>query len=171
MNYHFKKAELSDIIPIWTILKDAIARRKQDGSSQWQDGYPNPEVLQKDIEKGQGFILVLGETIIGYCAILTNDEPAYETIEGKWITNTDFVVVHRIAIATNHLGQGYAKMIMKHIENFALNNTIYSIKVDTTFDNIAMIKIFENSGYVYCGEVYFRGSPRKAYEKVLHKQD
>jgi hypothetical protein len=36
-------------------------------------------------------------------------------IEGKWITNTDFVV-HRVAIATNHLGQGYAKMIMKHIE-------------------------------------------------------
>jgi hypothetical protein len=34
----------------------------------------------------------------------------------KWITNTDFVVVHRVAIATNHLGQGYAKMIMKHRE-------------------------------------------------------
>jgi hypothetical protein len=60
---------------------------------------------------------------------------------------------------------------MKHIENFAINNTIYSVKADTNFDNIAMIKIFENSGYVYCGEVYFRGSPRKAYEKVLHKQD
>jgi hypothetical protein len=43
--------------------------------------------------------------------------------------NTDFVVVHRVAIATNHLGQGYAKMIMKHIENFAINNTIYSVKL------------------------------------------
>ena len=171
MDYHFRKAELSEITPIWAILKDAIARRKQDGSTQWQDGYPNPEIVQKDIEKGKGFILVSGETIIGYCAILINDEPAYKAIEGKWITNTDFVVVHRVAIATNHLGQGYAKMIMKHIENFAINNTIYSVKADTNFDNIAMIKIFENSGYVYCGEVYFRGSPRKAYEKVLHKQD
>jgi hypothetical protein len=51
-----------------------------------------------------------------------------------------------VYIATNHLGQGYAKM--KHIENFAINNTIYSVKADTNFDNIAMIKIFENSGYV-----------------------
>jgi hypothetical protein len=33
----------------------------------------------KDIEKA-GFILVLGETIIGYCAILINDEP--KAIEG-----------------------------------------------------------------------------------------
>nr|WP_309758314.1 GNAT family N-acetyltransferase [Flavobacterium sp.] len=171
MNYHFRKAELSEITAIWAILKDAIARRKQDGSTQWQDGYPNPEIIQKDIEKGQGFILVLDENIIGYYAILINNEPAYKAIEGKWITNTDFVVVHRVAIATNHLGQGYAKMIMKHIENFAINNSIYSVKADTNFDNIAMIKIFENSGYAYCGEIYFRGSPRKAYEKVLHKQD
>jgi GNAT superfamily N-acetyltransferase len=170
MDYHFRKAELSEIARIWAILKDAIARRKQDGSTQWQDGYPNPEIIQKDIEKGQGFILVSGETIIGYCAILINDEPAYNAIEGKWITDTDFVVVHRVAIDSNNLGKGYAKMIMKHIENFAINNTIYSVKADTNFDNIAMINIFENSGYVYCGEVFFRGSPRRAYEKVLTQQ-
>jgi hypothetical protein len=54
-------------------------------------------------------------------------------------------------------------MIMKHIENFAINNTIYSVKADTNFDNIAMIKIFENSGYVYC--IYFRGSPEKHTRK------
>lgn len=167
MSYHFRKAELSEITPIWVILKDAIARRKQDGSSQWQDGYPNPEVIQKDIEKGHGFILVSGKTIIGYCAILINDEPAYEAIEGTWLTNDDFVVVHRVAIASSYLGKGLAKMILKHIENFAVDNSIYSVKADTNFDNLAMIKIFKNSGYTYCGEVYFRGSARKAYEKVL----
>lgn len=171
MNYHFRKAELSEITTIWAILKDAIARRKQDGSTQWQDGYPNPEIIQKDIAKGEGFVLVDGETIIGYSAVLINDEPAYEKIEGHWITNDDFVVIHRVAISEKYLGKGLAKMILKYIENFALNNTIYSIKADTNFDNLTMIKIFESSGYIYCGEVYFRGSPRKAYEKVLHKQD
>jgi hypothetical protein len=34
-----------------------------------------------------------------------------------------------------------------------------------------MISIFEKAGYTYCGEVYFRGSPRKAFEKVLKKTD
>jgi hypothetical protein len=51
MDYHFRKAELSEITPIWAILKDAIARRKQDGSTQWQDGYPNPEILQKILKR------------------------------------------------------------------------------------------------------------------------
>jgi GNAT superfamily N-acetyltransferase len=169
MNYHFRKANLSEIAPIWKILQRAIIRRKEDGSDQWQDGYPNPEVVQKDIEKGEGFVLVEGETIIGYSAVLINDEPAYEKIDGNWLTNDDFVVIHRVAISEKHLGKGLAKMIIKHIEDFALSNNIYSVKADTNFDNRAMIKIFENLGYMYCGEVFFRGSPRKAYEKELVK--
>ncbi|RKS92490.1 L-amino acid N-acyltransferase YncA [Flavobacterium limicola] len=171
MNYHFRTAELSEIDSIWEILQQAIQRRKKDGSTQWQDGYPNPEVIQKDIEKGEGFVLADGETIIGYSAVLINDEPAYATIEGNWLTNDDFVVMHRVAISEKYLGKGLAKLMLKNIEDFALSNNIFSVKADTNFDNPAMMKIFETLGYIYCGEVFFRGSPRKAYEKVLHKQD
>lgn len=167
MNYNFRKAALSEITPIWEILQQAIIRRKEDGSEQWQDGYPNPQVVQNDIEKGQGFVLLEEKTIIGYSAVLINDEPAYAKIEGKWLTNDDFIVIHRVAISEKYLGKGLAKMIIGQIENFALDNNIYSIKADTNFDNIPMMKIFENLGYTLCGEVYFRGSPRKAYEKVL----
>ena len=59
--------------------------------------------------------------------------------------------------------------MMKFIEEFALDHNIYSVKADTNFDNFAMMKSFEKAGYTYCGEVYFRGSARKAYEKVLVK--
>lgn len=169
INYHFRKAQLSETTSIWEILRQAIIRRKEDGSNQWQDGYPNPEVVQKDIEKGQGFVLVKGETIIGYSAVILNDEPAYAAIQGKWLTNEDFVVIHRVALSEKYLGKGLAKKIIGYVEDFALQNSIYSVKADTNFDNIAMMKVFENLGYTLCGEVYFRGSPRKAYEKVLVK--
>lgn len=167
MDNQFRKAVLSEIPLIWAILQQAIIRRREEGSRQWQDGYPNPEVLQKDIEKGAGFVVTEGETIIGYSAVLINDEPAYATIEGKWLTTEDFIVVHRVAVAEQYLGKGIAQKIFGHIETFALSNKIYSIKADTNYDNIAMMKIFEKLGYTYCGEVYFRGSARKAYEKVL----
>ena len=106
-----------------------------------------------------------GEEILGYTAVLVNDEPEYAHIQGKWLTNGDFVVFHRVAISETYLGKGLARKILTFIEEYALSNHIYSIKADTNFDNLAMIKIFEKSGYVYCGEVYFRGSPRKAFEK------
>jgi GNAT superfamily N-acetyltransferase len=169
MNYSFRKATASEIPAIWEILKQAIARRKKDGSDQWQDGYPNPEVVRKDIEADHGFVLTERDTIIGYTAILINDEPEYAKIKGEWLSNTDFVVFHRVALSEGYLGKGLAKKMLEYIEEFALNNNIFSVKADTNFDNIAMLKIFEKSGYKYCGKVYFRGGERKAFEKVLNK--
>lgn len=169
MNHQFRKAVESEIPKIWAILQQAIARRKKDGSNQWQDGYPNMGVIQNDINKNAGFVLTEEDTIIGYSALLINDEPEYEKIEGKWLTTDDFVVFHRVAISESHLGKGLATKLVGFIEEFAISNNIYSIKADTNFDNFAMLKIFEKLGYIYCGEVYFRGSSRKAYEKVINK--
>ena len=169
MNYQFRKALLEEIPAIWIILQAGIQRRKEDGSTQWQDGYPNPDVIKNDIEKEAAYVLVEGNSIIGYCAILINDEPEYEKIIGKWLSNNHYVVFHRVAIAPTHLGKGLAKKIMEYIEAFALSRNIHSIKADTNFDNSAMMNIFIKLGYQYCGEVYFRGSARRAYEKLLIK--
>lgn len=163
----FRQAITSDIPVIWSMLEDAIARRKADGSEQWQDGYPNPAVLQKDIDNGVGYVLTINDEIAGYSAILINDEPAYEGIEGAWLTNEDFVVFHRVVIAEKFLGQGLAKKLLMHIEDYAKNKGIRSLKADTNYDNAAMLGTFEKMGYQYCGQVWFRGKPRRAYEKVL----
>lgn len=167
MNYQFRKATTSDAPEIWAILQNAILRRKTDGSNQWQDGYPNPEIIQQDIKKGIGYVLTENQTIIGYTSVLINDEPEYDNLQGTWITTADFVVFHRVAIAETHVGKNLSKKIIDFIEEFALNQNIHSLKADTNHDNFAMMKIFEKSGFVFCGIVHFRGSPRRAYEKVL----
>ncbi|KOS06050.1 GCN5 family acetyltransferase [Flavobacterium akiainvivens] len=168
MNYTFRKAALHELPQIWDILQQAIARRKKDGSNQWQDGYPNPDVITNDIEKGAGYVLLDGEEILGYAALLINDEPAYAGIDGKWLSNGDFVVFHRVAIAEGYLGKGLAAEMFRQIEQFALSNGINSVKADTNFDNPAMLYLFEKMGYTYCGEVFFRGSARKAFEKIIN---
>lgn len=167
MEYAFRPANTEDALKIWEILQQAIQRRKQDGSEQWQDGYPNLSVVKKDIEDGYGYVLTDGATVIGYCAIMINDEPAYANIDGKWLTDGDFVVYHRVAIAENYLGKGLAQRMLQHIEAFAISNGIFSVKADTNFDNAGMLRMFEKMGYTYCGEVISRGLPRKAFEKKL----
>lgn len=167
MRYDFRQAHAEDLHQIWDILQLAIQRRKEDGSTQWQDGYPNPSVVQTDIEKGNGYVLTDGDTIVGYCAILINDEPEYARLKGAWLTDGDFVVYHRVAISEQYLGQGLAQKMLLHIEDFARQHHIYSVKADTNFDNTGMLRIFDKLGYSCCGEVVFRGSRRKAFEKVL----
>lgn len=167
--YTFRKAQLNELSQIWEIIQHAISRRKEEGSEQWQDGYPNPDVLRNDIDKEAGFVLTDSDskTIIGYCAVMINDEPAYANIDGKWLTDGDFVVFHRIAISEDHLGKGLAKKMLEYIEALAKSNNISSVKADTNYDNAAMLRIFESMGYAYCGEVLLRGKPRRAYEKLL----
>lgn len=168
MNYKFRKAQAAEKPQIWKIIQQAIVRRKQDGSQQWQDGYPNEEVIQRDIERGIGYVLLMGDTIVGYTAILFNDEPAYGDLKGTWLSTGDFAVVHRIAISDDYLGKGLAQKIMLLTEEIASQHNVFSVKVDTNFDNMAMLRIFDKLGYTYCGEVTFRGGVRKAFEKILH---
>lgn len=167
MEYSFRQAQPEDAAQIWEILAQGIQRRKEDGSQQWQDGYPNLSVVKADIEKGSGYVLTYTDIVVGYCAILINDEPEYAKINGKWLTDGDFVVYHRVAIAENCLGRGLAQKMLLHIEDFAKQHSIYSVKADTNFDNPGMLNIFQKLGYTYCGEVTFRGTPRKAFEKII----
>lgn len=166
-NFILRKAEPNDQETIWEILQQAILRRKNDGSSQWQDGYPNSDTVRVDIENEFGYLLEIDGEIAAYSALIFNNEPAYENIEGKWLSDDDFFVVHRVAVSDQFLGKGIATKLFLEIENFAKQKQVFSIKVDTNFDNLAMLKILKKLNYTYCGEVYFRGSARKAFEKLL----
>lgn len=167
MNPILRKAQISEAEIIWQILQQAIERRRKDGSNQWQDGYPNLEVVKTDISLGKGYVLEIDNTIAAYAALVFNDEPAYNEIIGDWLSNDDFLVIHRVAVSDDFLGKGIAVLLFQKLEEFAKENQVFSIKVDTNFDNLAMLHILEKLDYQYCGEVYFRGSARKAFEKVL----
>lgn len=162
-----RKANLSEIPQIWEILQDAIEQRRLDGSTQWQDGYPNELSIKSDIENGYGYVFTENESILAYAAIIFDKEPAYENIEGEWLSDGDYTVVHRVAVSKLAKGKGIATKLFQSIEGLSVENNIYSIKVDTNFDNTPMLKILDRLKYTYCGEVYFRGSARKAFEKRL----
>ncbi|MCA6066297.1 GNAT family N-acetyltransferase [Chryseobacterium sp. RG1] len=162
-----RKAEIEDRNIIWNILQQAIERRRQDGSTQWQQGYPNMDTVESDIAKGFGYVMTVDGEIAVYAALIMNDEPAYSTIEGEWLSNGEFVVVHRVAVDEKFAGQGMVKKLFDHIEEFTRSNGIQSVKVDTNYDNIAMLKILEGKGYSYCGEVFLSGGMRKAFEKII----
>lgn len=163
----FRKAEISDKDIIWEIIQQSIERRRIDGSTQWQNGYPNEQTVESDIAKNFGFVLTVNDEIAVYVALIFNDEPAYSSIEGAWLTNGEFVVIHRVAVSEKFAGQGLAKKLFDVIEDYVKSQNVQSIKVDTNYDNVAMLKILESKGYIYCGEVMLNSGMRKAFEKVL----
>lgn len=160
-------AEMPDRHDIWEIIHQAIIRRKLDGSTQWQDGYPNMETIEKDIRDQQGYVLRHEDRIIAYAALIYNDEPAYDQIEGNWLSEFPFLVIHRVAVSDQMAGKGIATLLLRKIESYAHQKQIPSIRADTNFDNYAMLKVLEKSGYQYCGKVLIRGDERLAFEKLI----
>lgn len=162
-----RKAQENEISEIWEIIQGAIERRRLDGSLQWQDGYPNLQTIVSDFDNGNAYVVELNHQVLGYGAIIFGEEPAYNHIEGKWLSSGAYVVVHRVAVSSNALGKGVAKFFFNALENMAVENQVYSIRVDTNFDNFAIYHILIKLFYTYCGEVNVRGSARKAFEKML----
>ncbi|WP_300675366.1 GNAT family N-acetyltransferase [Soonwooa sp.] len=164
----FRKAKNEEVDEIWEILQFAIQSRKNDGSRQWQDGYPNRNSILEDIENGAAYILADDKGILAYGAAIFDVEPAYNDIQkGEWLTNGDYVVVHRVAAAERSKGMSIATKFFDAVENLAKSKNVFSVKVDTNFDNLAMLRIMDKLGYQYCGEVFVAGGVRKAFEKVL----
>ena len=164
----FRKAEKQEAERIWDIMQEAIDKRKEEGSNQWQDGYPNLEVVKQDIERGYGYVSINPSGVLtGYLALIFDGEPAYEAIAEQWLTNRPFSVVHRIAVSQEHYVKGQATWMLEQAQAESFKQGFLSLKVDTNYDNTGMLRILDKLGYVYCGDVYFRGSARKAFEKKL----
>jgi hypothetical protein len=117
--------------------------------------------------KGYAYVLTDNEVIVACAAIVFGAEPAYTDIKGKWLTNDDYAIVHRVAVSNVAKGKGIATLLFKMIEDLCLQHNVFSIRVDTNFDNIPMLKIMDKLNYTLCGEIFFIGAMRKAYEKVL----
>lgn len=166
-NLTIYRPTIKDIPEIWQIILQAKAQMKRENRKQWDDEYPSIKIIQTDIISSQAYCMNYNNQIIAYGVIASNREPDYEIIDGKWLTNRDYAVIHRLAIADSAKGKGIATKFMNFAENIVLSNGIKSIKVDTNFDNKYILRIFEKLGYVYCGIIHYDRGDRMAFEKIL----
>ena len=164
-----RKAQPEDRDDMLEIVSHGQASLKAMGVNQWQNNYPNSDVIQRDIEKGYAYVLTENDSVIAMSTVIFNDEPTYERIyEGEWLSRGEFVVVHRIAVNNRFRNKGIASYLLGEIEKMVIQATIPSIKIDTHKDNLPMRKVLEKSGYIYCGRiVLLDGHSRVAYEKLL----
>lgn len=165
--YNFRPATIADSARIWVIIQQAKAQMYREKKQQWDESYPSPEHISADIANGYAYVLCNEQNIIVYGAVVFDGEPAYEIIDGKWLSNLPYVVVHRLAVAEEAKRRGIATLFMQKVEKLSVEKNVNSFKADTNFDNFYMQKIFEKCGFTYCGDISYQHGPRMAYEKLL----
>ncbi|MBZ9607854.1 GNAT family N-acetyltransferase [Clostridium estertheticum] len=166
----FLKAVEADVNSIMNIIKQAQDYFRKHGINQWQDNYPNVEVVMNDISNKNGYVLLKDNNVVGTVAVTFDEEKNYGSIyNGEWASNDKYAVIHRVAVDSNYKGIGLSSVIIKNIEKICLNKGVYSIRIDTHKENISMQKLLSKSGFQYCGIIYLDDkSKRIAFEKRIY---
>lgn len=178
MSYQVRKAEFKDILGIVSVIDDAKELFRLNHSTQWQDtdGYPNANTFIKDLEQNEVLVCTDGDKIIGVLVVSFQEEECYKDIvQGQWLNNNRYAVIHRLAVKKEYYHQGVAKKLLDKAEYVILEKGIYDIKVDTHEQNTAMQHLLESYDYIYVGVIYLLRpdvleKKRLAYHKIIARK-
>ena len=150
------------------MIQQGRERLAAQGIDQWQDGYPNLESIQGDIRQQKGYFLLEDGERAGYFCLDFGGEPAYQALEGHWLSAGPYGAIHRVVIGDRHLGRGLAKQAFALAEAACRRRGVPSLRVDTHQQNRTMRGLLERMGFSLCGAVHYPVSgERLAYEKLL----
>ncbi len=156
---------LDDINTAMEIIDEAKAHLKEQGIDQWQNGYPDYNCIKSDAEKSIGYFIIEEEEIIGYLCMDFSGEPAYNTLEGSWSSDRDYVVVHRMAFSNKARGNNLASQAFSLVEEHSRAKGVNYFRIDTDEDNKKMQHIIKKNGFTYCGVINFDNSEKIAFDK------
>ena len=182
------EADIPAVLPVFEAAK-AIMRADGNHEQWGAPGFPGDALLLRDITRGGAYVIdrwpvgaghdgkkvVPGHdednenvmpgltghlsTIVGYFALFPSPEPTYEYIDGAWLTDEPYGVIHRIASYPDVHG------IFAAIIDFAAERYAH-IRIDTHRDNRIMRHLIESAGFTYCGVIWLPdGTERLAYER------
>lgn len=166
----FRKTRVEDIPEIMVMIDQAKAYMKENGINQWQNGYPNAQSIQNDIDHDYSYVMEADGKVVGTMAVIFDGEPTYDKIyDGSWKTTEEpYAAVHRVAVDAQCKGKGIAGAMIEEVAKICREKGVRSIKNDTHRDNLSMQRMQAKNGFEYCGVIYLEdGAERIAFEKLI----
>lgn len=157
-NLIIRRSSLEDLPQMQTIFTFARKFMAETGNpNQWEANYPGEALLREDIESGDSHVILKDNRIVATFLLRDGIDQTYNIIyDGKWLNDTPYATIHRIA------GNGEVNGIFHTTMQFARRH--YSnIRIDTHRDNKVMQNIIIKEGFRYCG-IIRDVSERLAYQ-------
>ena len=156
-----RPADWGDIMEIYAAAR---AFMKTAGNpTQWGDSFPYEDIVQKDIELQQSYVVEMDGRVQAVFAMIPGIDPTYLEIEGAWLNDEPYAAVHRVA------SRGEVKGIASQVLAWAMEQC-GNIRIDTHDDNLPMQRVLEKNGFTKCGRIWIEdGTPRIAYQKTAEE--
>lgn len=158
-----RRATYDDVPVLMDVFRKARGIMRSSGNMhQWNDGYPSENIVRKDIDNGNCYVLCDDGEVVATMAFIPGPDPTYaEIYDGGWLSDAPYHVIHRIAVAEP--GHNAARALLDW--GFGQAG---SIRIDTHKDNVIMHHVLSKYGFTHCGVILLaNGDPREAYQKDL----
>jgi ribosomal protein S18 acetylase RimI-like enzyme len=168
MNMNIRTGRIEDLQEIMALITRCVTVMQAGGSDQWDDQYPNREVIGEDLQRGTLFAAEREGRILGIVVLDETQDEQYETINWKQVEGPH-LMMHRLAVDPEAHGQGIARKLVAFSEEYAAREGYTSLRLDTYAKNTAALKLYQGLGYDLRGEVNFPGRTASfpVFEKVL----
>lgn len=165
-----RKAKTDDLPQIRKIYNAAKEYMDASGNpNQWGVGYPPEEYLTEDIKCLRLYVCEEEGMVHGVFMLSPADDPTYHYIEGAWINDEPYGVIHRIASGGTR--KGIFSIVLDFCKDRLAEQEISNLRIDTHEDNKTMQHLVEKYGFQFCGTIYLEnGSPRLAYQLELQPE-
>ena len=160
-----RHAVLAELDIAMDIINMAKAHLKEQGIDQWQQGYPDLASIKDDMHSERGYFVTQNDEILGYLCIDFGGEPAYDTLDGTWASQRDYVVVHRMAFHESTRGRGLASRVFQLVEELSAQKGIHYFRLDTDEGNRKMQHLLKKNGFTYRGPIIFDNTEKIAFDK------
>ncbi|MCP4440313.1 MAG: GNAT family N-acetyltransferase [Aureispira sp.] len=148
--------QLSKIKDLYTNCR--LVLQQMGLQHQWYDFYPPVSTIQQDIEEQTLFVLQNNTDLMGVMVLNEVQFKGYEEVD--WQHQGDrILVIHRIAVAPQHQGKGYARKLLQFAENHAKKHNYTAIRLDAYSQNSRLLKFYTRMDYQRTKEVIFLGQP------------
>ena len=158
-----RKAVPADLKTIMSLYDQGRRFMRQNGNQhQWINGYPSRELVTEDIRLGRSYLVEEDgqAAAVFYFDAGEDIEPTYRVIDGAWLADGPYGVLHRVA------SNGQAGGILDLCTAWGMERCP-SLRADTHRDNLPMQRALERCGFHYCGVITIAdGSERLAYQKL-----
>lgn len=151
---------------IFAMYESAIKDMIDNHIYQWDEIYPDKDILREDILKNELTIALKDKDIVA--AYVLNTECDEEYKYGKWkYPNASYKVIHRLCVSSKFQHQGIAKQVMLHIEEVLKKQEIESIRLDAFPQNPYALKLYEALEYKITGHANWRKGRFYLMEKKI----
>lgn len=151
---------------ILTIIQDAVVDMESKGIHQWDDIYPDEELINNDLNGGNLYVYEDKESIKAIIVLNENQDREYESICWKCNSGKQ-LIVHRLCVDPRFQGQGIAQQLMIYTEEYGKGLQYESIRLDSFINNDRACKLYDKLGYTKVGIVSFRKGEFYCFEKRL----